>query len=172
MPRKPKEHKKPPGKPPAPIDWGIVDKLLQSDCSGVQIAGRLGISPQTLYARCEIDNGVVFSAYSAEKKADGDSLLKETQFFEATIAKNTALLIFLGKTRLGQKENNDAIKDLVIHELRAGLKQLSKESGGQVAGQPILEAQPSLQDSGQGGELDHPQDEPSSGSNISRSAQS
>jgi|KBSMisStandDraft_5_1062788.scaffolds.fasta_scaffold288899_3 hypothetical protein len=91
------------GRPATDISWQYVDKLLQADCSGTEIAARLGIKPANLYDRCWTDNGILFSEYSQEKKAKGDSILREVQFSKALAGDNT-LLIWLGKCRLRQSD--------------------------------------------------------------------
>jgi len=89
------------GRPPTDISWSYVDELLQADCSGTEIAARIGIKSTNLYDRCWTDKGVSFSEYSQEKKAKGDSILREVQFSKALSGDNT-LLIWLGKCRLKQ----------------------------------------------------------------------
>lgn len=101
-----KEKKNPPRRPQIPIDWTVVDKWLEADCTGTQVAGLLGIHPDTLYNRCQQDKGVTFTVYSNEKKAKGDGLIKEKQYVEA-LNGDRGMLIWLGKQRLGQRENQD-----------------------------------------------------------------
>lgn len=93
-------------RPKADIDWKRVDELLEADCEGTEIAAYLGLNPLTLYKRCEQDNKISFSKYLQEKKASGNSILKETQF---KIAKkgDRVMLIWLGKQRLGQSDKTD-----------------------------------------------------------------
>lgn len=91
-------------RPRALIDWKLVDHLLAAGCNGKEIAAYLGIHWDTLYRRCISDNGLAFSYYAQDKKAIGDAILKTTQFDEASKNKNTSLLIWLGKCRLGQRE--------------------------------------------------------------------
>ncbi|MBC6988956.1 hypothetical protein [Hymenobacter sp. BT491] len=88
------------------IDWKTVDRLLKAGCTGVQIAARLGIHPETLYDNCKRDHKTDFSAYSAEKKADGETLLLEQQM-NLAMKGNLGMLIWLGKQRLGQKDKHE-----------------------------------------------------------------
>jgi hypothetical protein len=107
MPRKPKEIKKPLGRPRAEIDWKVVDDYLECGCSGAEIAARLGISGDALYNRVEEEFKTNFSAYSQQKKQSGEVLLKKAQFDKAigrTEHGDNTLLIWLGKTRLDQRE--------------------------------------------------------------------
>jgi len=78
-----------------------------SGCTATQAAAALGISPDTLYVRCKKDLNQDFSAYCQEKRASGDKLIHQTQFEVACKNKNTTMLIWLGKQRLKQKENDD-----------------------------------------------------------------
>lgn len=98
--------KKKGGRIPIPIDWKKVDEWLQADCRGTEVSSLLGISDDTLYERCLKEKGIIFSIYAAKKKASGDGNLKLTQYQEA-LAGDRGMLIWLGKQRLGQKDNHD-----------------------------------------------------------------
>lgn len=91
-------------RPEKPIDWEKVDQLLLAGCVGTEIAPHFDMSPDALYYKCQQEHNLGFSAYSALKRSQGDSLLKEKQFEKAMSGDNT-LLIWLGKTRLKQSEN-------------------------------------------------------------------
>jgi hypothetical protein len=86
------------------IDWDVVGEYLMAGCSGVEVAAQLGIHENTLYQRCKSDLGVDFVAFKQEKQASGESLLRKVQFDAAIKDKDRAMLIWLGKQRLGQKE--------------------------------------------------------------------
>ena len=94
---------KPVGNAVIPIDWKFVDSLIQKGCNGVQIAARLDCHPETLYERCKLENGCHYSDYSYLKRAKGETYLLETQY-DLALEGDRTLLIFLGKTRLGQIE--------------------------------------------------------------------
>ena len=105
-------------RPKVNIDWERVNELLEADCEGTEIAAYLGIKPDTLYKRCKEDNNTGFSDYLQQKKAKGNTLLKEEQYKMATSKDETqvkkSMLIWLGKQRLGQAEKKDlshTIKD-------------------------------------------------------------
>lgn len=85
------------------IDWGLVDRYLSAGCSGVEIAGVIGISPSTLWDRCLKDNGMPFSYYMQEKKASGIGSLRLKQY-ELAMKGNVTMLIYLGKVYVGQRE--------------------------------------------------------------------
>ncbi|HEX4875756.1 MAG TPA: hypothetical protein VFV31_03735 [Chitinophagaceae bacterium] len=86
------------------IDWNKVDELLEAGCDGTQIAAYLGCHPETLYDRCKNEQKADFSDYKAQKRAKGDSALLTAQFDAAVKDKDRAMLIWLGKQRLGQAD--------------------------------------------------------------------
>ncbi len=86
------------------IDWDLVAEYLMAGCSGVEIAAQIGVHENTLYQRCKLDLGIDFVAFKQEKQAAGESLLRKVQFDAAIKDKDRAMLIWLGKQRLGQKE--------------------------------------------------------------------
>ena len=94
-------------RPKFDINWKHVDDLLAAGCLGTEIAATLGIHPDTLYRRCEIENKVPFSNYLQEKRAKGETILRAAQYDEAVRGRNTTLLIWLGKQRLGQLEKQN-----------------------------------------------------------------
>lgn len=87
------------------IDWKRVDELLEAGCLGTEIAACFGMHPETFYDRVAKEKGVAFSDYSAQKKSSGDSLLREAQFKKAIKRLDNTMLVWLGKQRLGQREN-------------------------------------------------------------------
>lgn len=97
--------KRPPGRPKAEIDWNYVGKMLEAGAFAEGIAATIGIDRDTLYNRCKTDLNQDFSAFSQEKKAKGEELLRVAQFKQA-IGGNTTMLIWLGKQRLGQTEKS------------------------------------------------------------------
>jgi len=103
-------------RPKTDIDWKRVDELLEADCEGTEIAAHLGIVPNTLYERCKKDNNLSFSEYLQQKKAKGNSLLKEEQYKMATSNEDSAIkksmLIWLGKQRLGQSDRSKQQLDI------------------------------------------------------------
>ena len=98
------------GRPAAIIDWKAVDRLLQAGCAGTQIAARLGIHADTLYAACQKEHNSDFSAYSQQKREHGETLLHEQQFALA-MKGNLGMLVWLGKQRLNQKDKHDHTSD-------------------------------------------------------------
>ncbi len=95
------------GRNEIPIDWNIVDGLLEAGCKGTEIAARLGIHHETLYNRTVSDRGVTFTTYAAKMREKGEAILREVQYLKA-IGKSDKgdnnMLIWLGKNRLKQMD--------------------------------------------------------------------
>lgn len=94
------------GRPKAEIDWNKVDRLLEAQCTGTEIAATLGIHPDTLYNAVKAKFKSDFSAYSQQKKESGKRLLKAKQF-EVAMSGDKAMLIWLGKQYLEQRDKTD-----------------------------------------------------------------
>lgn len=100
------------GHPSVPIDMAKVDELIMSGCLGTEVAAYFGVHPTTLYKRIEDNFNMNFSSYLAEKRSKGDSILKAHQYAKAiglTDKGDNTLLVWLGKTRLGQREVTETI---------------------------------------------------------------
>lgn len=92
-------------RPEKNIDWHKVDQLLLADCMGTEIAPHFDMHPETFYRRVEEKYGMGFTQYCAEKKKSGDSILRAKQY-EHALKGNITMLIFLGKVRLKQREED------------------------------------------------------------------
>lgn len=113
-------HEEQRGRPQAFIDWKIVDELLEAGCPGTEIADSIGINQNTLYDRCNTDNGITFSHYSQLKSAKGEHKIRQKQYQKAIDGDNT-LLIWLGKVRLKQTENQQITPDNLADAIRKAL---------------------------------------------------
>jgi hypothetical protein len=100
---------RPTGNPKVEIDWDKVDQLLLGGCLGTEIAPHFGICDDTLYIRCEKEKGVTWSAYMRQKRSKGDSNLRMKQY-QVAMSGDRSLLIWLGKQRLGQRENEQNVE--------------------------------------------------------------
>lgn len=96
------------GRPKKSVDWNIVDEKLQKGCSGVEISAWLGISFNTLYAKCRKEKNIDFNAYSQIQKSKGNIPLREIQY-DIAVSGDKQMLIWLGKQRLGQSDKSDNI---------------------------------------------------------------
>lgn len=102
-----KRVKKEAHRPLIPIDWNKVDELMMAGCLGTEIAAFFCMHHDTFYRRVEEQYGVSFTQYIQQKRQSGDSLLKAVQYAKAVGLSDkgdNALLIWLGKVRLEQKE--------------------------------------------------------------------
>lgn len=111
-----------------PIDWEKVDTLLLSGCNGVEIAAHFAMHPDTFSRRLEDHYGIGFTAYCYEKRKQGDSLIKHTQFMKAlgkSDKGDNTLLIWLGKNRLEQRDTpkEDIISPESVQQFNALMKQ-------------------------------------------------
>lgn len=96
------------GRPGKPVDWNKVDDLLTAGCTGAEVAAYFDMHPRTFCIKVEDKYGMTFTAYSAEKKANGEALLRAHQYAKAlgyTKEGDNTLLIWLGKQRLNQSES-------------------------------------------------------------------
>lgn len=108
MPRPNRGQAKQKPRPTKPIDWKVVDELLQSHCPGHEVAARLGVCFETLAERCEVEKGSGFSEYKAKLQADGKALIRHGQM-KSALRGNTRMLIHLGEHILGQGKEEDKL---------------------------------------------------------------
>lgn len=92
-------------RPEKPIDWAKVDQLLIAGCLGTEIAAHFDMHSHTFYDRVMGQYGVTFTDYCAEKRSKGDSLLRAKQY-EKALQGDNVMLVWLGKVRLKQREND------------------------------------------------------------------
>lgn len=95
-------------RPHTPIDWEVVDDMLEAGCLGTEIAEVFVMHPNTFYDRVSQKFGISFTEYSQAKRAKGDGNLRLAQYLKALGLKkkgDNTLLIWLGKQRLNQKDN-------------------------------------------------------------------
>jgi hypothetical protein len=112
------------------IDWDLVDELLFAGCLGTEIAPHFDMHVNTFYKRLEEEKGISFTEYSSIKRCQGDSLLRKVQYDKA-LKRDNAMMIWLGKQRLGQKETTDISfdKDMVskFHSTMNQFKQMQED---------------------------------------------
>jgi len=127
------------GRPHLELDWEIVDGMLKADCHGTSIAARFGIHPNTLYNKVVEEKKMSFSEYSKQKSLEGNDDLKKVQYDVAKIDKNVTMLIWLGKQRLGQKENHDVVSTPNDQKLDALLADIKAMREGNIKSTPPCE---------------------------------
>lgn len=111
-----------------PIDWDKVDKMLEADCSGREIAAYFCIHPDTLYNRAAERYEQPFSEYSHKMKLKGDTLIRQKQLDKAMdAAGDNTMLIWLGKQRLDQRDKPKEDQGVDVANLAQVLKLLSEQ---------------------------------------------
>ncbi len=91
------------GRPQFPIDWETVDGMCAIQCTGMEIAGVLGCSYNTLVRAIKREKELTFEDYFAQKSAEGKVSLRRKQY-DTALEGNTTMLIWLGKQWLGQAD--------------------------------------------------------------------
>jgi AraC-like DNA-binding protein len=89
------------------IDWNLVEKLMEADCNGMQIAAKMRLNAETFYRRFKQEYGKSFQNCVGDFQRAGEADLKLSQHLKAINNKapgNIQMLTFLGKVRLGQRE--------------------------------------------------------------------
>jgi hypothetical protein len=106
------------GRPRIEINWEQFDKLCGLQCTLLEIASYFDCSDDTIENRVKEVHGITFSEYFAKKRGKGKIALRRKQY-EAAIAGNTTLLIWLGKQYLGQsdKQENTNIEGVKVNEI-------------------------------------------------------
>lgn len=87
----------PTGRPKKEIDYDMVEKLANIQCTQEEIASFLGVSVRTLQRDEE------FCRIYKKGQENGKMSLRRIQYKLAE--KNTSMAIFLGKQYLGQRDN-------------------------------------------------------------------
>src|ERR1700692_4110017 len=95
------------GRPLKDINWEVVEKLIECDCSGPEIAGKFRIKDDTFYRRFKEEYGCDFGGYRGIARESGIADIKE--MLQAKAVNNSApgnatLLMFLARCRVGMKE--------------------------------------------------------------------
>lgn len=95
-----------PGPAKIPIDWGRVATLCAAGCHAPAIAHEMGCNDDTIYRRCQEDNGEDFTAFRLRHIQRGDDILRAKQF-ELASKGDRSMLIWLGKNRLNQRDRQE-----------------------------------------------------------------
>ena len=98
------------GRPKVEIDWEMFDKLCAFQCTLSEISDWFGCSEDTIERRCKDEKKMYFADYFKKKASAGKISLRRSQW-QAAQNGNTALLIWLGKQYLGQKDKPEDYSD-------------------------------------------------------------
>ena len=101
---------------------------------GSEIAPHFDMHVDTFYNKVAAKYNMGFTEYCSLKRSHGDSLLREKQF-EKALEKDNTMLIWLGKVRLNQKEDQTIIVtkeykesvDAVVSQLNAAQEAKKQE---------------------------------------------
>lgn len=95
--------KKKMGRPEKPIDWRQVEAMCQIQCTQAEICAIVGVSDETINARCKKDHGITFLEYFRQKREGGRASLRRTGW---KLAQTTpSVWIFMAKNWLGMSDN-------------------------------------------------------------------
>ena len=92
------------GRPEKPINWELVDRLLEAGANQGQIAAAIGVDSDTLHDRFVKQYGCSYTVYSGQKCQYGEALILGAQMKKA-LNGNAQMLTWLGKVRLKQQES-------------------------------------------------------------------
>jgi hypothetical protein len=179
MPRKKnpnvKQRPKCRGVPPRPIDWNVVDQMLESGCPGAEIAPRFNLKAEAFYDRVKQDKGMHFSEYMLSKKAEGVNNIRKQVYTEALgIAEkkgNTEMLKLLAEAWLGLGRKSVNINGFSREDLvNFILEENQSDSRIAALSRSSMENEPSLLDKRQSRQSDQIQSELGTERTVERSS--
>lgn len=94
------------GRPKKKIDWKEFGKLCQMLCTLEEISGWFNVSEDTIERRVKEEKKCNFADFYKMHSAKGKISLRRAQF-KSALGGNAALLIWMGKQVLGQKDKYD-----------------------------------------------------------------
>ncbi len=92
--------------PSKPVDWDVVGKLAQIQCTIPEIAFVVKVSRKTLYDSCVRTQGCILEDFLEKYKAGGRASLRRWQYVAAENG-NITMQIWLGKQYLGQADKQE-----------------------------------------------------------------
>jgi hypothetical protein len=91
------------GRPEKPIDWRQVEAMCQIQCTQAEICAIVGVSDETINARCKKEHGMTFLEYFSQKREGGRASLRRRGW---KLAETTpSVWIFHAKNYLGMSDN-------------------------------------------------------------------
>ena len=112
-----KKPRKKMGRPLFVVEWDKVDAMAAIDCTQEEIASVLGCDIATLNRASKRERKITFAEYLGQKRLAGNVSLRRAQWKKAVEERDKTLLIWLGKQRLGQRQNPEwGDEDLVSSE--------------------------------------------------------
>lgn len=86
-------------------DWKKIYNLCSIFCTGEEIASIMDVSYDTLEKRIRETYKISFTDFYKKHSSNGKASIRRQQYIQAVEEGNTALLIWLGKNYLGQRDN-------------------------------------------------------------------
>tara|TARA_R100000329_G_scaffold149688_1_gene140839 strand:+ start:655 stop:1029 length:375 start_codon:yes stop_codon:yes gene_type:complete len=103
------------GRPKITIDWDVVKRLCNLQCTQTEIASVVNVSEDTLVRRIKSKYNLTYAEYYKKESAGGKASLRRAQWKKAIGTKDSEgkdkndgsvpMLIWLGKQYLGQAES-------------------------------------------------------------------
>lgn len=103
------------GRPRITIDWDVVKRLCNLQCTQTEIASVVNVSEDTLVRRIKSKYNLTYAEYYKKESAGGKASLRRAQWKKAIGTKDrqgndkndgsVPMLIWLGKQYLGQAES-------------------------------------------------------------------
>lgn len=93
-------------RPEKPIDWKLVDLMLEAHCTGTEIASKFDMHPNTFYDRVVQEYKMSFTEYSVSKNESGKANLRFSIYTRA-LKGNDKLTLHLTKHMLNQWDKFD-----------------------------------------------------------------
>lgn len=110
-------------RPPKEVNWELVERMIEAQCTLGEIAGTLNIHIDTMADKVKAQYGITFTELTQRKAMSGLGILKLAQYQKAlnnSAKGNVQMLIYLGKVLLGQKEKDEKLHE-DIEELKIRL---------------------------------------------------
>ena len=124
------------------IDWNRVDELIEAGCTKAEIMPFFPVSESCFTESFHVKHGENFSVYAFKIKSRGDAHIKEAKFRKAigrTKKGDTQLLMYLGRTRLGEVEASTAnCSQEVIDAYKAATGAIADQIGTRIVLSPEI----------------------------------
>jgi predicted acetyltransferase len=125
------------GRPRKEINWEQFEQLCALQCTVSEMCSFLKLTDATIRDRAkEHYHDPEFPSIYKRFAEVGKCSLRRNQFVLSK--KNATMAIFLGKQWLGQIDEAREIKDMVVHELREGIRRISEQSRSPFPEQPRM----------------------------------
>ncbi len=98
------------GRPRKEIDFELAGKMFEIFCTGEDVAYCLNVSYDTLERRVKEKYKISLAEFIKKAQSVGRISLRQKQF-QVALSGDRAMLIWLGKQHLGQKDQPDSTAD-------------------------------------------------------------